>query len=196
MRMFLGTIDALAMAAETDADPIVALDEAVGWNKLLRVRDEVAQIAATADVDPLVRAADRHASLRKFAPALLQALEFKAARGSEKTIAAINVLRQMHSSGRRNVPPDAAMPFKKEWRALIVDGQGRIDRRLYETASLAHLRNKLRSGDVWVERSTAIASSTTTCCPRPTPGQLPLASVYPRLLRSGSKAAARSWTGD
>jgi len=155
MRMFLGTIDALAMAAETDANPMAALDEAVGWNKLLRVRGEVAQIAETADVDPLVRAADRHASLRKFAPVLLQALEFKAARGSEKTIAAINALRQMHSSGRRTLPPGAAMPFKKEWRALIVDGQGRIDHRLYETASLAHLRNKLRSGDVWVERSTA-----------------------------------------
>ena len=45
MRMFLGTIDALAAAAEADADPFAALDEAVGWNKLLRVRDEVAQIA-------------------------------------------------------------------------------------------------------------------------------------------------------
>lgn len=155
MRMFLGAIDALAEAAETEADPIAAIDEAVGWNKLLRVRDEVAQLADTADIDPLVLAADRHSSLRKFAPALLQALEFKAARGSEKTIAAINVLRQMHSSGRRTPPGNAAMPFKKEWRSLIVDSQGRVDRRLYETATLAHLRNKLRSGDVWVERSSA-----------------------------------------
>jgi hypothetical protein len=73
MRMFLGTIDALATAAETDADPMTALDEAVGWSKLLRVREQVAQIADTADVDPLVRAADRYASLRKFAPALLNA---------------------------------------------------------------------------------------------------------------------------
>lgn len=51
MRLFLGTIDALAAAAEADADPFAALDEAVDWNKLLRVRDEVAQIADTADVD-------------------------------------------------------------------------------------------------------------------------------------------------
>jgi Tn3 transposase DDE domain len=58
MRMFLGTIDALATTTETDSDPIAALDEAVGWNKLLRVRDEVAQIAETADIDPLVRAAN------------------------------------------------------------------------------------------------------------------------------------------
>jgi hypothetical protein len=41
MRMFLGTIDALATAVETEADPMAALDDAVGWNKLLRVRDEV-----------------------------------------------------------------------------------------------------------------------------------------------------------
>ena len=34
MRMFLGTIDALATAVETEADPMAALDEAVGWNKL------------------------------------------------------------------------------------------------------------------------------------------------------------------
>jgi hypothetical protein len=40
------------------------------------------------------------------------------------------------------------MPFKEEWRAPIVDGKGRIDHRFYETASLVHLRNKLRAGDV------------------------------------------------
>ena len=47
------------------------------------------------------------------------------------------------------------MPFKKEWRTQVVGADGRIDRRMYETAVLAHLRNKLRSGDVWVERSSA-----------------------------------------
>ena len=185
MRMFLGTIDALAAAAETEADPFETLDEAVGWNKLLRVRREVAEIAETADVDPLVRAADRYASLRKFAPALLQALEFKAARGSEKTIATINVLREMHNSTRRSVPTNAAMPFKKEWRALMVDNQGRIDRRLYETASLAHLRNKLRSGDVWVERSTAYRQFDTY--------MLPQADSEPITTRLGLPTSAEVW---
>ncbi len=45
------------------------------------------------------------------------------------------------------------MPFKKEWRNLVTQG-GKIDRRLYETAVMAHVRNKWRSGDIWVEGST------------------------------------------
>ena len=38
---------------------------------------------------------------------------------------------------------------------IAIGPDGKINRRLYETAILAHLRNKLRSGDVWVERSSA-----------------------------------------
>ena len=44
------------------------------------------------------------------------------------------------------------MPFRKDWRRLVMDG-GTPNRRLYETAVLATLRDKLRSGDIWVERS-------------------------------------------
>jgi TnpA family transposase len=47
------------------------------------------------------------------------------------------------------------MPFRKEWRKLVVEPDGKINRRLYETATLAHVRNKLRSGDVWVDRSSS-----------------------------------------
>ncbi|MBW4980775.1 hypothetical protein KZZ05_21100, partial [Marinobacter adhaerens] len=47
----------------------------------------------------------------------------------------------------------APMPFKKDWRRLVAGADGKVDRRLYETAVFAHLRNKWRSGDVWVERS-------------------------------------------
>ena len=155
MRLFRGTIDALSGALENDADPIEAIDESVGWATLLKVRHEVAAIAETAGEDPLIVAVDRYATLRKFAPALIEALEFQAGRGSARTIAAIRILRELNRSGKRDVPPDAPMPFKKEWRKLVIGADGKINRRLYETATLAHLRNKLRSGDVWVERSSA-----------------------------------------
>ena len=39
------------------------------------------------------------------------------------------------------------MPFRKGWKRLI-SGQDRPNRRLYETAVFAALRDKLRSGDV------------------------------------------------
>ena len=44
------------------------------------------------------------------------------------------------------------MPFRKEWNRPAT-GEGSPNRRLYETAVLATLRDELRSGDVWVKRS-------------------------------------------
>ena len=57
-----------------------ALDASVGWTTLMRVRPEVATIAETASLDPLTVAADRYATLRKFAPDLLNRLSSGPAR--------------------------------------------------------------------------------------------------------------------
>lgn len=152
MRLFHGTIDALAMAQETGSDAFEAVEDAVGWVKLLRVRDEVKELAAQADEDPLLRAADRWKTLRKFAPALIEALAFRAARAGDPILAALKLLADLNQSGKREVRPDAPMPFRKEWRRLVMQ-EGQPNRRLYETAVLATLRDKLRSGDIWVERS-------------------------------------------
>ena len=150
MRLFHSTIDALATAQEGGIDGFEAVDKAVGWDKLLRARPQAASIADLAEEDALVRAADRWTTLRKFVPDLLEAVDFKASRGSTDTVAAVAVLRELNKSGRRELPEKT--PFKKEWRRLIMES-GKPDRRLWETALMAHLRNKLRSGDVWVERS-------------------------------------------
>ena len=72
MLIFRRTIDALTDAVDTGEDPMEALDASVGWNTLLKARPEVATIAETANLDPLTVAADRYATLRKFAPDLLQ----------------------------------------------------------------------------------------------------------------------------
>lgn len=153
MRLFDRTVAALEEAQESGIDGFAAVDASVGWDKLLRARGEARRIADLAEENPLVRAADQWSRLRKFAPLLLEAIDFKAGRGSASTIAALNTLREMNRSGRRDVPPDAPMPFRKEWRTLVKEGGGKPDRRLWETGVMAHLRNKWRSGDVWVERS-------------------------------------------
>lgn len=135
MRLFHRTIEVLSLAQESDGDAFALVNEAVGWPQLLRVRGEVASLADLAEEDPLVRAADRYVTIRKFAPALLEALTFQAARSKDPTLAAVELLKELNQSGKRDIPSDAPMPFRKEWRRLVT------------------LRNKLRSGDVWVERS-------------------------------------------
>jgi TnpA family transposase len=154
MRLFHGTIDALATAQADERDAFETVDETVGWAKLLRVRGEVADLANLAEEDPLLRAADRWKTLHKFAPDLIEALEFRAARAGDPMLAALQLLIDMNRSAKREVPPDAPMPFRKDWRRLVLEG-GQPNRRLYETAVLATLRDKLRSGDIWVERSSS-----------------------------------------
>jgi hypothetical protein len=116
------------------------------------VREEVQEMASLAGEDPLVRAADRWRTLRKFAPALIEALQFRSTRAGDPMLGALKLLAGLNQSGKREVPEDAPMPFRKEWRRLVME-EGGPNRRLYETAVLATLRDKLRSGDVWVERS-------------------------------------------
>ena len=152
MRLFHGTIEALVVAQEGERDAFKAVDDAVGWPKLLRVRGEVQALAALAGEDLLIRAADRWKTLHKFAPGLIEALEFKAARANDPMLAALKLLRDLNQSGKREIPADAPLPFRKEWRRLVLE-EGRPNRRLYEMAVMATLRDKLRSGDVWVERS-------------------------------------------
>jgi hypothetical protein len=152
MRLFHDTIEALGAAQDSDRDAFAIVDETVGWAKLLRARPEVAGLADLAEENPLIRAADRYITIRKFVPALLEALTFKTARDNDPLLTAVALLRGLNQSGKREIPSDAPMPFRKEWRRLVVES-GKPNRRLYEMAVLATLRNKLRSGDVWVERS-------------------------------------------
>jgi TnpA family transposase len=184
MRLFHGTIEALETAQKEQRDGFAAVDEAVGWAKLQQVRGDVRTLADLAGEDPLLGAADRYRTLRKFAPELLDALEFKATRGHDPTLSAIRLLRELNRSGKRDLPADAPMPFRKEWKKLVSEG-GQPSRRLYETAVLATLRDKLRSGDVWVERSVNYRRFDSYLLP---PGDVPGAAA-----KLGLPATADEW---
>ena len=184
MRLFHGTIDALATAQASDLDAFEAVNSAVGWAKLLRVRGEVQALAELAGEDPLRRAADRWKTLRKFAPALIEALEFRAARANDPMLAALRLLADLNRSGKRDVPADAPMPFRKDWRRLVLE-TGKPNRRLYETAVLATLRDKLRSGDVWVERSSGYRRFDAYLLPQP--------AVPEAAAKLGLPASADEW---
>jgi TnpA family transposase len=184
MGLFHGTIEALAAAQKSDSDAFEAVDDAVGWPKLLHVRQDVRALADLASEDPLLRAADRWRTLHKFVPALIEALEFRTARANDPMLAALKLLRELGQSSKHAIPPDAPMPFRKAWRRLVLE-DGRPTRRLYETAILATLRDKLRSGDVWVERSSNYRRFDSYL--------LPQAAVAETVAELGLPATADEW---
>jgi hypothetical protein len=101
MRLFDATLDALTTARADGVDAIEAVDQAVGWARLLEARPQVEALAASADPDPLVGAAAKYMTLRRFGPAFLEAFRFRAAGGRDGAFAAVKLLQDLNRSGRR-----------------------------------------------------------------------------------------------
>jgi hypothetical protein len=153
MQLFGASIDAMARAQDLGQDPFAALDADVGWDTLLGKRDEIAGFGELATSDPLSLAAERYAYMRKFAPAFLEAFQFNATDAGDDLKDAIALLRDQNRTGKRKLPDDPPMPFAaKHWPSLIVQ-DGQPQRRVYETAVVSTLRDRLRAGDVWVDGS-------------------------------------------
>ena len=153
IQMLGSTIDALVEAREHGRDPFDVLDESVGWDRLVSLRDEVDELGGLATEDPLSLATGRYTQLRRFAPAFLEAFQFDAPHAGRSLRAAVDLLRELNRSGRRKLPDIVPMPFaSRQWRSAIASS-GTSARRTYETAVVATLRDRLRAGDVWVDGS-------------------------------------------
>ena len=126
-------------------------------------------------------------TLRKFAPALIEALQFRAAR------AGIPCWPGGPGCSRALTGPASAMCRRRpdavpQGVAPLVMEEGGPNRRLYETAVLATLRDKLRSGDIWVERSSNYRRFDSYL--------LPAAAVPPVAAELGLPATADEWLAD
>ena len=65
----------------------------------------------------------------------------------------MTLLRELNRTGKRTLPDIVPMPFPSQhWRAVILHN-ATPQRRIYETAVVATLRDRLRAGDVWVAGS-------------------------------------------
>src|SRR5208283_4772993 len=149
MRLFDRMIEALSQAQGADRDAFAVVDETVGWAQLLRARPEIASLAALTEEDPLVRAADRYATIRKFAPALLEVLEFKAAKA---TVAPSAMLRKLAAYERQNQLD------------LALQELGRIERTLFmlDWLESPELRRRCQAGLNKGEQHHALAQAICT----------------------------------
>ena len=85
---------------------------------------------------------------------------------SESEIKAIGI-RSLYAEGRRVLPERVPIAHLGAAERKLIFGQAKADRRLYEIATLAALRERLRSADIWVEGSRAWRSFEDYLLPRP-----------------------------
>jgi hypothetical protein len=66
LRLFRDTLRALVAANDTGRNAIDVLDDEVGWQRLLQAQPEVEARVRDADPDPLLLAAERYSTIRKY----------------------------------------------------------------------------------------------------------------------------------
>jgi TnpA family transposase len=151
--LFRRTIAALKQAKATGEDGVAVVDREVGMKRLDEALPIIGSVADVADQDILVTAAERYSVLRRFSPRFLAAFHFQSSSPGDGVLAAIELLKALDRDGSRALPkrpPASFLPPK--WRKLIF-ANGAADRRLYETAVLATLRDRLRGANIWVAGS-------------------------------------------
>src|SRR5215470_474829 len=151
--LFRRTIAALKQAQETGEDGVAVVDREVGMRRLDEALPIISAAAEVADQDILITAAERYSVLRRFSPRFLTAFQFQSNVPHDPVLAAIEMLKALDRTGARNLPKRIPMSFlSPKWRKLIF-ATGTADRRLYETAVLATLRERLRGSNIWVAGS-------------------------------------------
>ena len=142
VRLYARIGQALLAAKEHGADPFAAIEKIVSWVDFARTVSEAEQLAQPEDFDFLGLISNGFPQMRRYTPAMLEIFEFRAAPAAQPLLEVIDILRAMNRDKSRSVPQNAPLEWiNQRWQPYVVTGEG-ID-----------LKNRLRSGDVWVTGS-------------------------------------------
>ena len=151
------------LAAEHDP---AALGDAVpatlGWDGLRTLMRESSQVNDTMAEHPLGHVVGGHSRFRRYARRMLRAVDIEAAPSAAPLNQATEMIRD---SSRHDCPTTFLRPASK-WRRYL-DQRPTGDRKLWEVAVLFHLRDALRSGDVWLTQSRRHADPARALVPIP-----------------------------
>lgn len=141
------------MAKQEGLNPFDAIENVMPWSQFESSVGEAKQLATNNNYDALHFVDDSYRALRRYAPAMLDILNFKAAPLASDLLQAIKTMHQMNKANSRSVPDDAPIRFiPKRWKPLVMNN-GIIDRHYYEICVLTQLKSALRSEDIYITGS-------------------------------------------
>ena len=93
-------------------------------------------------------------------------MAFQSHQDDDRVLEAIDVFRSLNAANRRKLPDDVPLDFVADhWRRFVMP-QGEPKRRAYELCTLSTLRDKLRSGDIYLPNSRRYTDPETFLIPR------------------------------
>ena len=125
-----------------------AVARVAGWDRLDYLVATATTLTDTLSDDPLAHVDQGYHRFRRYAPRMLRCLDLAAAPVARPLLDAVKAIA---AKGELPVTDDFLRPHSKWRRQLRVKGSD--DARLREVAVMFHLRDALRSGDIWLDRS-------------------------------------------
>ena len=165
LRGFVAAGEALVAARLLGNDLETAVETSTTWTAFERLVRDAARLTERVEADQIDFLPEGYARLRRYAPRFLASFSFCASPAAKPLLTAIELLKQMNTTGAKDVPAEAPRGFvRPKWRARIFRADG-TDRRYWELALLFELRNGLRSGDLWTDESRRYRSIETALIP-------------------------------
>ncbi len=125
-----------------------AVARAAGWERLTHLVANGSMLTDTLSDDPLAHVDQGYHRFRRYAPRMLRCLDLEAAPVARPLLEAVTTI-----ATKGALPAiDAFLRPHSKWRPQL-RAKGSDDARLREVAVMFHLRDALRSGDVWLTRS-------------------------------------------
>lgn len=153
VRLFAKLGMALIEAKNDGTDLGQAVATSVGWTRLASSVAEAVHLARPDKANLPALATRAWPVLHRLGPAFLQAFRLRAVPAGAPTLRAVEALHGIYASANRKWPDNLPTSFLRPvWRDAVL---GAADRkhRMWEVATLLALRDRLRSGDIWVEGS-------------------------------------------
>ena len=156
VRLFAKLGAALIEAKQGGTDLDGAVAGSVGWDRLAASVVEANQLTRPDKADLPALATRAWPVLHRLGPLFLATLQFRSVPAAASTLRAVELLNGVYVGGTKNWPENLPTSFlRPAWRdaVLEVSSAGSVQRRIWEAATLLALRERLRSGDIWVEGS-------------------------------------------
>ncbi len=153
VRLYCRIGNALLEAKQTGEDPFSAIESIMTWDEFTQSIIEAERLSKSESFDYLYLVGSHYSQIHRYTPALIEALQLKAAPAAKDILRAVDVIKKLNIDNIRTIPNDAPTSFvRKRWENLVFKDDC-IDRRFYELCMFSELKNALRSGDIWVQGS-------------------------------------------
>ena len=124
------------------------------WDQIEDATSAIETVFGEGKPDKYTELIRKYQTARQFAPLIITGFSFESAASSASLLRAVEMLRHMYDANKRTLPDNPPTGFiRKAWRPFVFPETGTINRQAYELCAFFELRDRLRAGDVWVERS-------------------------------------------